>query len=163
MTGQFNEMPILSTKSSIGYFTQLNEVIYMISVPEKAPGNLRQVIIVKDMTFKQREERRRNRGRFEPSADRQNIQPDQNRNNTMEIDPTLYQLPSPIPGNENIQNQSLSQLNIHSSTSVFDDTTLVEQHVGPDSQSDETDIGDDTVIGGVNEDARSIRSQGSNF
>ena len=133
------------------------------SVPEKARGNLRQVIIVKDMTFKQREERRRNRGRNVPSADRQNIQPDQNRSNTMEIDPAQHQLPSPIPGNENIQNQSLSQLNIHSSTSVFNDTRLVEQHIGPNSQSDETDIGDDTISGGVNEDARSISSQGSNF
>ena len=135
------------------------------SVPEKAPGNLRQVIIVKDMTIKQREERRerrRNRGRNVEPADRQNIQPDHNRSNTMEIDPAQQQLPSPIPGNENIQNQSLSQLNIHSSTSVFDDTTLVE-HIGPNSESAETDAGDDTVIGGVNEDASSISSQGSNF
>ena len=57
------------------------------------------------------------------------------------------QLPCPISGNENIQNQSLSQLNIHSSTSVFHDTTLVGQHTGPNSQRDETDIGDDTVMG----------------
>ena len=60
------------------------------SVPEKAPGNLRQVIIVKDMTIKQREERRerrRNSGRNVEPADRQNIQPDHNRSNTMEIDP----------------------------------------------------------------------------
>ena len=42
---------------------------------------------------------------------------------------------------------------------VWDNVMLI----GPDSQSDETDIGDDTVIGGVNEDARSISSQGSNF
>ena len=75
--------------------------------------------------------------------------------NTMEIDQAQQQLRSPLPGNENIQNQSLSQLNIHSSTSVLDDTTLVVQQIGPDSQSDETDIGDDNVLGGVNEDAKS--------
>ena len=103
-------------------------------MPENAPENLRPVIIVKDMTLKQREERRerwRNRGRIVALADRQNIQPDQNRSNTMEIDQAQQQLPSPIPGNENIQNQSLSQLNIHSSISVFHDTTLVGQHTGP--------------------------------
>ena len=120
---------------------------------KKAHGNLRQVIIVKGMTFEQREERlerRRNRGRNVASADRQSIQLDQNRSNTMEIDQAQQQLRSPLPGNENIQNQSLSQLNIHSSTSVLDDTTLVVQQIGPDSQSDETDIGDDNVIEGVN-------------
>ena len=81
------------------------------------------------------------------SADRQSIQLDQNRSNTMEIDQAQQQLRSPIPGNENIQNQSLSQLNIHSSTSVLVDNTLVEQHIGPYSQSGETDIGDDNVLG----------------
>ena len=74
------------------------------------------------------------------SADRQSIQPDQNRSNTMEINQAQQQLRSPLPGNENIQNQSLSQLNLHSSTSVLVDTTLVVQQIGPDSKSDETDI-----------------------
>ena len=94
------------------------------SLPEKAPGNLRQVIIVKDMTFKQREERRRNRGMWKQQIDKISNQIIIT-SNTMEIDTAQQQLPSPVPGNENIQNQSLSQLNIHSSTSVFDDTTLV--------------------------------------
>ena len=53
------------------------------------------------------------------STDRQNIEPDQNKSNTMEINQAQQQLMSLIPGNENIQNQSLSQLNIHSSTSVL--------------------------------------------
>ena len=40
---------------------------------------------------------------------------------------------------------------------------MIGQKIGPDSHSDDQDKGDNTVIGGVNESARSISSQGSHF
>ena len=41
---------------------------------------------------------------------------------------------------------------------------MIGQKIGPDSQSDDQNKGDDTVNGGVDEDARSIlSSQGSHF
>ena len=58
------------------------------------------------------------------------------------IDQAQQHLPLP-----SIQNQTLSHLNTHSSTYVFDDTIVIGQQIGPDSHSDNTDIGDDTVIG----------------
>ena len=58
-------------------------------VPEKAPMSPRQVIIVRDMTIKQNEERRartRNRGRNEEADDIQNMAPDHISQNAMEMD-----------------------------------------------------------------------------
>ena len=80
----------------------------------------------------------------------------------MEIYQSQQQLPSHIHGNENIHDQALSQMNIHSNI-YFDETTVIGRQIGLDSHSDNTDIWDDTVIGGVNEDARNICSQGSHF
>ena len=134
-------------------------------VPEKAPMSLRQVIIVRDMAIKQREEmrdRRRNRGRNE-EADIQNIAQDLNSQNAMEMDQEQAQAISPILGNRNFQNQSLSHLNIHSSTAVFEETTITGSRIGPHPFSDTTDTGVNTVIGGIDQDARSTSSVTSGF
>ena len=134
-------------------------------VPEKAPMSLRQVIIVRDMTIKQREERRarrRNRGRNE-EADIQNIAQDLNSQNAMEMDQGQAQAISPILGNRNFQNQSLSYLNIHSSTTVFEDTTITGSRIDPHPFSDTTDTSENTVIGGLDQDARSTSSVPSEF
>ena len=123
-------------------------------VTEKAPTHLRQVIIVKDMTPKQREERRvrrRDRARGGEASGGEEMQ-NPNNTNSMETDPL-----SPIVGNANAQNQSLSQLNIHSSTSVFEESTIIDQHIGPHPFSDVTE-NEQTVIGGVEFDARSTTS-----
>ena len=136
-------------------------------VPEKAPVSLRQVIIVRDRTIKQREERRarrRNRGRNE-EADIQNIAQDLNSQNAMEMemDQGQAQVISPLLGNRNFQDQSLLHLNIHSSTAVFEDTTITGSRIGPHPFSDTTDTGENTVIGGLDQDARSTSSVTSEF
>ena len=130
-----------------------------------SPLSLRQVIIVRDMTIKQREERRarsKNRGRNE-EADMQNIAHDLNSQNAMEMDQEQAQAMSPILGNRTFQNQSLSHLNIHSSTAVFEETTITGSRIGPHLFSDTTDTGENTVIGGIDQDARSPSSVTSEF
>ena len=127
-------------------------------MPEKA------LIICRNMNIKQREgARRRNRGRNEIADDNQNMAPDQNFQNTMEMDQEQAQIISQILGNRNFQNQSSLHLNIHSSTAVFDETTITGSRICPHPFSDTTHTGDNTVIGGVDQDARSTSSITSEF
>ena len=123
--------------------------------------HIRQAIIVKDMTSKQREERRArrtNRNRVENVEIEEGAPLPRNLNASNTMDTCDHHTLSPILGNGNLQNRhfqsaTLSHLNINSSTRVFDDTTLVGQQSGLHPFSEETETEAATVIGGEQDQA----------
>ena len=127
-------------------------------VPDKAPMYFRQVIIARDLTPTQREDRRKRRGRARNAES--DARPAAPLNaNVSDMDTGDAQAPSPIPRG-NFNDTTLVHLNRHSSTSVFDESTVVDQHIDPHPFSDTTLDHDATVIGGM-DDARSTGSASS--
>ena len=126
-------------------------------VPDKAPVNLKKVIIVRDLTPTQREERRKRRGRIrnaEPEVEP--AVPDNLQNqNVSSMDTGDIQLPSPIPRNS-VNDTNLTHHNIHSSTTVFGDSTVIDQQI--DAFGGDTIVEEATVIGGLSDDPRSTTS-----
>ena len=91
-------------------------------VPEKAPIHLRQAIIVKDMTPKQREERRarrRNRNRVENVEIEEGAPLPRNLNASNTMDTGDHHTLSPILGNGNLQNRHFQNATLSLINSCF--------------------------------------------
>ena len=118
-------------------------------IQSKAPLQLKRVIITKDLTPKQREERRakfRNKKRNAPTVNPENRREPGPNGNTENMSPrpmeTEYPLPSPIQGSENVRMSELSQPSrlsdhMHSTAIV---PGLYEQSALPDSRDEATVI-----------------------
>ena len=106
---------------------------------------------MRDLTSTQRAERRKRRGRVrnaEPGVEpevRDNLQ----NQNVSSMDTGDIQLPSPIPRNS-VNGTNLTHHNIHSTTTVFGDSTVIDQQI--DTFGGDTIVEEATVIGGLSND-----------
>ena len=117
---------------------------------QKATEQMKGVIVVKDLTPTQRVERRKRRERVRNAEAGEEPNRTSNRNReAMEVGATP--LPSPI-----LAESSLSQLNIHTESEVFEDDTVVNQQASSNVFNNTTEAGDYTVVGGYRQDARGV-------